>query len=491
MMKINFLEVLVTNTLRPFTLVVAAFLLPGLAISADPLDKLSPDLKEELAYTTGVQAFIYAYPLLHVNHFRYLFNGEKSPKYNGPANSLNHIRVLESGKNAAAASPNHDTLYTLAFVDLTEPFVFDVPAMSDRYYTIQLADAYATNFGDIGTRHNKGAAGKYMVVGPDWKGRKPYGVKKIFHSPTTWAMPLIRILVDNENELEQIHMMQDKFKFKRLDGSDVVPLSAASVPSTLEPLAALPSLDSSTPADFWAIINREFTSNPPPPADKELVDQFAVVGIGPGQSVDLSGLDPAIQKGLKRAVITGMKIVTSFADDITGGASINGWGYSQANMGRYATDYLYRAGVTRMGLMANDPIEATYLSLYTDSNGKALSGGNKYSINFAADNLPPAQAFWSITMYDSKTYSLVENSMGRFSLGDRSPGLSLNQDKSLTLYVSYDTTDEEHLSNWLPAPPEGFYLIMRVYIPEDSVVQQTWAPPPLELTANGKAWVKR
>jgi hypothetical protein len=120
-----------------------------------------------------------------------------------------------------------------------------------------------------------------------------------------------------------------------------------------------------------------------------------------------------------------------------------------------------------------------------------LSGANKYSINFAADNLPPAQAFWSITMYDSKTYSLVENSMGRFSLGDRSPGLSLNQDKSLTLYVSYDTTDEEHLSNWLPAPPEGFYLIMRVYIPEDSVVQQTWAPPPLELTANGKAWVKR
>tara|TARA_B100000795_G_scaffold229770_1_gene186959 strand:+ start:1036 stop:1326 length:291 start_codon:yes stop_codon:yes gene_type:complete len=85
----------------------------------------------------------------------------------------------------------------------------------------------------------------------------------------------------------------------------------------------------------------------------------------------------------------------------------------------------------------------------------------------------------------------TENSMGRFSLGDRSPKLRLNQDKSLTLYVSYDTTDEEHLSNWLPAPPEGFYLIMRVYIPKDSVVQQTWAPPPLELTANGKAWVKR
>jgi len=286
-------------------------------------------------------------------------------------------------------------------------------------------------------------------------------------------------------------MMQDKFKFKRLDGSDVVPLDAASVPSTLEPLTALPSLDSSKPEDFWAIINREFTNNPPPPADKELVDQFAVVGIGPGQPADLSWLDPAVQKGLNRAVITGMKIVTSFADDITGGASINGWGYSQANIGRYATDYLYRAGVTRMGLMANDPVEATYLSLYTDSNAQTLSGANKYSIHFEADNLPPAKAFWSITIYDSKNYSLVENSIGRFSLGDRSPGLTFNDDKSLTLYVSYDTTDEEHLSNWLPAPPEGFYLIMRIYIPENSVVEQTWAPPPLDLAANGKAWVER
>ena len=491
MIQINFFRVLSANILLPAVLVIAALLLPSTDVSADSLDKLSPELKEELAYTTGVQAFIYAYPLLHVNHFRYLFNGEKSPRYNGPANSLNHNRELEAGKNAAAASPNHDTLYTLAFVDLSEPLVFDVPAMSDRYYTIQLADAYATNFGDIGTRHNKGAAGKYMIVGPNWKGKKPYGIKKIFHSPTSWAMPLIRILVDNENELESIHMMQDKFKFKRLDGSDVVPLNAASVPSTLEPLTALPSLDSSNPEDFWAIINREFTSNPPPAADKELVDQFAVIGIGPGQSPDLSGLDPAIQKGLNRAVITGMKIVTSFADDITGGASINGWGYSQANMGRYATDYLYRAGVTRMGLMANDPVEATYLSLYTDSNAQALSGANKYSIHFAADNLPPAKAFWSITMYDSKNYSLVGNSMGRFSIGDRSPGLTFNDDKSLTLYVSYDTTDEEHLSNWLPAPAEGFYLLMRVYIPEDSVVEQTWAPPPLNLAANHKAWVKR
>jgi hypothetical protein len=130
-MKISFLRELITNTLRSATFIMAAFLLPNVAVSADPLDKLSPELKEELAYTTGVQAFIYAYPLLHVNHFRYLFNGEKSPKYNGPANSLNHIRVLEAGKNAAAASPNHDTLYTLAFVDLTEPLVFDVPAMAN------------------------------------------------------------------------------------------------------------------------------------------------------------------------------------------------------------------------------------------------------------------------------------------------------------------------------------------------------------------------
>jgi hypothetical protein len=273
------------NIIKLFTTVLSRTLflgLLGLWLSrtwAGPLDSFSPEAKEELAYATGVQAFIYSYPLLHVNKFRHMFNAPETSTFRGPANHLNHARRLASSQQATAASPNNDTLYTLAFLDLSgQPVRIDTQEMGDRYYTIQLA-----------------------------------------------------------------------------------PLDSTKLPSVPDP---------GKPVQLWAVINRELTNNPPPPSDRSLVDQFAVVGIGPGQPQDISRLDPALQKGLMRAAATGMQIVLAAADSIAGGNTFNGWGYAQPNVGRYGTDYLYRAGVTRMGLMANDPIEATYLSLYVDADGK-------------------------------------------------------------------------------------------------------------------------
>jgi len=438
---------------------------------AASLDSFSPEAREELAYTTGVLAFIYAYPLLHVNQFRHMFNAPQAPTYRGPANQLNHARKLASSSQATAASPNNDTLYTLAFLDLSEqPIVVETPAMGDRYYTIQLADAYATNFGDIGTRHNRGAAGRYLIAGPDWQGTPPPGIKQVYRSPTPWAMTLLRVLVDNQGELEAVHLLQDGFKLTTLEGKALPALDPARLPSTPE---------ANNPAQLWAVINREMTTNPPPEEDRPLVDQFALVGIGPGQPQDISGLDPAVQKGLMRAAATGMNIVLAAADSITGGQEYNGWSYPQADIGRYGTDYLYRAGVTRMGLMANDPEEATYLSLYADADGNVLKGKNSYRMHFAADELPPAKAFWSITIYDRNTYKLVGNIIDRFSIGDRTEGITYDADGSLEITVSHDTPGAGQRANWLPAPIGEFYLLMRIYLPEDEVVAQKWAPPGL------------
>jgi hypothetical protein len=387
-------------------------------------------------------------------------------------NQLNHARKLASSSDATAASPNNDTLYTLAFVDLSEqPLLIETPAMDGRYFTIQLADFYATNFGDIGSRHNGGQPGKYLVVGPDWQGTAPPAVETVYRSPTHWAMLLLRVLVDSEQELETVHALQDQFKFNTIDGKPMPPYSSGKLPT-------IPSADN--PAEIWAVINRELTANPPPASDRALVDQFAIVGIGPGQAQDISALDPAVQKGLMRAAATGMKIVLAAADNISGGARVNGWSYPKTDIGRYGNDYLYRAGVTRMGLMANDPIEATYLSAYADAQGQVLRGGNSYRIHFAADNLPPARAFWSITMYDRATYKLVDNMVGRFSIGDRTPGLQYGDDGSLSIYVDNVTPEAGPGSNWLPAPEGAFYLIMRIYIPEEIVLQQAWKPPAID-----------
>jgi hypothetical protein len=440
---------------------------------AGPLDSFSPATKEELAYATGVQAFIYSYPLLHVNQFRYMFNAPAAPTFRGPANQLNHSRQLASSQKGTAASPNNDTLYTLAFLDLSEqPVLIDTPEMGDRYYTIQLADFYASNFGDIGTRHNGGAPGKYLIVGSEWRGDPPPDITQVYRSPTPWAMILLRILVDNQNELEAVHVLQDKFKLMTEDGKPLAPFDSARLPSAPE---------AGNPAQIWAVINRELTSNPPPASDRSLVDQFAVVGIGPGQPQDISHFDPAVQKGLMRAAATGMQIVLAAADRVAGGNTFNGWSYAKPDVGRYGTDYLYRAGVTRMGLMANDPIEATYLSLYVDADRKTLHGGGDYHLRFTADNLPPAKAFWSVTIYDRETYSLVDNVIGRFSIGDRTEGLEYEEDGSLNIYIDHTTPGSERKANWLPAPQGDFYLLMRIYMPEAAAVAQTWEPPALEL----------
>jgi hypothetical protein len=441
--------------------------------SAGSLDSFSPEAKEELAYATGIQAFVYSYPLLHVNRFRHMFNSPESATFRGPANHLNHSRKLASSQQATAASPNNDTLYTLAFLDLSEqPVRIDTPQMGDRYYTIQLADFYASNFGDIGTRHNGGKPGKYLIVGPDWQGTLPRDIMQVYRSPTPWAMILLRILVDNENELEAVHVLQDRFKLLTADGKPLPPFDSTRLPTA-------PKADN--PAQVWAVINRELTSNPPPPSDRSLVNQFATVGIGPGQPQDISHLDPALQKGLMRAATTGMQIVLAAADNIGGGNKFNGWSYAKPDVGRYGTDYLYRAGVTRMGLMANDPIEATYLSLYVDADGNTLSGNSDYRLRFAGDNLPPAKAFWSVTLYDRETYKLVDNMIGRFSIGDRTPGIKYDEDGSLSIYIDHTTPGPEREPNWLPAPQGDFYLIMRIYIPETAAVAQTWEPPAVSL----------
>jgi hypothetical protein len=281
-------------------------------------------------------------------------------------------------------------------------------------------------------------------------------------------MILMRILVDNQNELEAVHVLQDSFKLMTADGKPLTPFDSTKLPTA-------PEVDN--PAQIWAVINRELTSNPPPPSDRSLVDQFAAVGIGPGLPQDISHLDPAVQKGLMRAAATGIQIVLAAADSIGEGKTFNGWSYAKPDIGRYGTDYLYRAGVTRMGLMANDPVEATYLIVYEDADGNTLNGGSDYQLRFAADNLPPAKAFWSVTLYDRKTYKLVDNVIDRFSIGDRTQGIKYEKDGSLGIYIDHTTPGLESEANWLPAPQGDFYLLLRIYIPEAAAVAQTWEPP--------------
>ncbi len=426
-----------------------------------------PDkLREEFAYSLGVQAYVYAYPLVHTNKFRWIWHSKDSPMYRGPANQLNHNRVLMNAETTVAATPNNDTLYTLAFLDLSQgPLIIEVPAMGERYYTIQLADMYATNFGSFGSRTGA-AAGRYLMVPPGWQGEVPEGIQKVYESTTPWTMFLLRILVDGKADVPTVNALQDQFRLLTPEGKPS-PAYEGKIPGLVDPAA---------PADVWRVINRELASNPPIPDHESYLAQFASIGVGIDLPVELSELDAETKKGLSRAADTGHKIVTAQASDISS-VNLNRWGYPKKNIGRYGSDFAYRAAVTLMGLMANQPEEAVYLSSYTDVEGQALDGTKHYRMHFPADNLPPANAFWSTTMYDSATYAFSSNKLNRFSIGDRTERLKYNEDGSLDIFIGPSVLDEGEISNWLPTPDGPFYMFLRVYSPETSVVEQTWEPP--------------
>ena len=457
----------VTKIRKNLLLLALTALISVSASAATDTQRLSAELREEMAYTLGVQAYIYAYPLVHTNLFRWMWHDEKSPRYVGPANKLNHFRELMNAESTVAATPNNDTLYTLAFLDLNEsPVVIEVPEMGDRYYTVQLADMYASNFGVLGTRATQAKAGRYLVVPPNWSGTVPKGIEAVHKSPTPWVMALLRILVDGKEDLPDVNALQDKFKLLNLAGE---PLPAYS-----KPMPDIAMADK--PLDVWRVINRGLTANPPVAHHANIVRQFRPIGVGVGLSQDLSTLDDATKRGLARAADTAHNIVKTLAADIST-KNVNNWGYPDSAIGRYGDDFAYRAAVTLMGLMANDPEEAVYMSSYTDANGVVLDGKQHYTLHFDADNLPPAGAFWSNTMYDSKTYGFSNNILNRFSIGDRTERLKYNDDGSLDIFIGPKALNESEISNWLPTPDGEFYMFLRLYLPNSKVLDQTWAPP--------------
>jgi len=227
-------------------------------------------------------------------------------------------------------------------------------------------------------------------------------------------------------------------------------------------------------------VNEALAENPPDDSGERLFVYMADIGVGPDG--DVSGLSPAMQKGMQRAAIRGLTITRDVSESDYQTKIVNGWKYLPVVLGRAGTEteYLIRAAFQSLGgIVANDPEEAVYIVANSDANGDELNSKNRYKIQFNKENLPKANAFWSLTMYDM-TNNLTPNPINRYSLGDRSEGLQYDQDGGLSLYISHDPPAGGNESNWLPAPKGKFYLILRAYLPSQEIVEQSWEPPPLE-----------
>jgi hypothetical protein len=228
-------------------------------------------------------------------------------------------------------------------------------------------------------------------------------------------------------------------------------------------------------ATFFSRLNALMKDNPPAEADAPALKRFAAIGVAPGKTFDLKSMDPAVAAG----IAGGVRLMRRYLDGSARqarGKSVNGWDIT-TNLGRYGTDRSLRAIVAMVGLGANLPEDALYPRARVDAEGEPLTGANRYTLRFAKGQLPPARAFWSVTLYNTRNF-LVENPIGRYALGDRDP-LKFDEDGSLTLYIQHDSPGKDHEANWLPAPAGEFDLSLRLYWPKKEAADGTWQPPPV------------
>lgn len=424
------------------------------------------------SYTIGVQAYIYGLAPVIMQRTEHAMTTIQGPG-SAPVNHFGHVRHLGTPNDTIIVTPNTDTLYSSAWLELDDgPMVLHVPNTRGRYYVMQMLDAYTNTFATIGKRTTGTKEGDYVIVGPDWNGTLPANVREI-QSPTNTVWIIGRILVNGTDDVANVTALQDKLKLTPLSQYGK-PENEITLPAP--PARSQPSTSVQDRLKFFEELRVALKNNPPPKGEDALMAVFSRIGLGMNKTPYGGDLDPEAAAGLAQAIPAGDQIVSDVWKDLKGN-DVNGWAF-MTDIGTYGYDYLTRAAVAVGGLGANVPQESVYPKAQTDSDGKQLSGTGKYLIHFPAGKLPPVDAFWSLTVYNATNYMLVPNLIDRYAIGDRTKGLKYNEDGSLDIYIQHDPPIEK--SNWLPTPNGDFYLIMRMYQPKPEVLNGIYHLPPVK-----------
>lgn len=429
------------------------------------------------------EGFIYGLPLVMNYAVMQEFAVDRnSGQFKAPFNEINNTHHVATPADTAVITPNSDTPYSILWLDLrAEPMVISVPAIAkDRYYSVQLIDGNTYNFGYIGTRATGTEPGDYLVVGPDWKGETPTGIKKVFRSTTPFTLALFRTQLFSPGDMPNVAKIQAGYKAQPLSAFLKQP-----APTAAPKIEFLPATTAGIKENFFQYLDAALQFVPETPRDKAVRAKLAKIGIGPGKTFAFKDL-PLEHKA---AILVAMKQGDDKVDKwlANGNKSINGWnvGAFFGDEAFFNGDWLMRAGAAKGGLYGNDAVEAMYPYARIDATGEPLDGSkHKYTITFAPGQLPPVNAFWSVTMYDGKSQLLVKNPINRYLIN--SPMLSAmkkDADGSLTLYLQKDSPGADKESNWLPAPSDKIYLVMRLYWPKPTppsilpAGEGTWRPP--------------
>ena len=388
-------------------------------------------------------------------------------------NTFLHARRLLTAGASRVVTPNNDTLYTNAWLDLSrEPVVIGVPDTADRYYVLGFLDFWTNPFAHVGRRTTGTGAGTFLVTGPRWQGEVPAGMRRIV-SPTDHVWIIGRIMVEGPEDVPAVNALQDRF--------EMAPLSAwlAGVRSNA-PTVVDTALDPKAPRDaerFVEVVDRALRDNPPPADERVLLADFSRLGFEP--------LGPATGARLprevaRRAIGRALERLDALLDRPDDGADVaarGGWDVPMVIGESFGHDWHRRALVARRYIGALTSAEAIYPMARADADGRPLSGEHRYTLRFAAGGEPPVDAFWSLTMYDDRDCMLVPNALDRHRIGDRSRGLVREPDGALVLHLQHASPGPQREANWLPAPAGRFYVTLRAYQPRPEILDGRWRPP--------------
>jgi len=441
-------------TRRKFFLGTAAALLtPGPAFAA------APDLR-----AIARDAFIYVLPLLEMAATR-----AKPLAMGASQNMLYARRTLADAASRSVTSPNNDTLYCSAWLDLTAgPVTVTFPEFGQRYFSLQLMDMYTNNFAILGTRTVGGSAAKFTIVGPN--DAIAADGRNIIRSPTPHAWALGRVLVDGPDDLEAARLAQAGMA---IDGPKVTLKPRPESTAAIAPDAKW--------QDVFAEANRLLAEDRPPVTDLAMLQRIAPLGIGPDTSFKLDGFSDSEREQIAAGVADARALVI---DPRNRGVAVQGWYYPGPNLGSWGQDYGARAVVARTGLAALSRDEAMYMRPAGDDGNAIYDGRKMWRIHFAPGQLPPVSGFWSLTMYertpDGQSF-FTENALKRYAIGNRTPGLKTNDDGTLDLWIGHDDPGEGRRANWLPAPAGPFTMTLRAYLPGRSLLNGEYLLPPMTL----------
>lgn len=430
-----------------------------------PVEKAAAAQQTLAAQSLLEQAYLYAFPLVLMDATRKVSTNTETPNSTrAPINQFIHAEKLADAASRAVVTPNVDTIYTQAFLDVgAEPMLYGVP-QTDRFFNVQVLDAWTNTAAVLE------APGLYAITRSDWQGELPEGVQRI-NVPTNRVWTIARIVLSGQEDLPNVRAIQDKMQ--------LMPLSAYQMDRWTAPAGTYdPAYDfvpvqhvlALSPQEFFDTANQLMETNPPAAADAPVLRELAALHVGPGEKFDDKAL--GLFSGLRWKLMLLQLKGKLKAEAANYAQQMGQWIYYGDPIGDFGTAYTYRAMVALMGLGANTTDVAIYPKTDVDSTGAVLTGKKTYTLHIEAEPPTKEKGFWSVTAYGEDNF-LIDNAIDRYCVNDRS-GLHRNPDGSIDIILSKEAPEDT--TNWLPVGEGDFHLFLRIYKP-DTAALEGWQPP--------------